>query len=92
MIPRVNSRLGETLSFSGNAYDFGHAVCAVEFSLDDGAHWTRYDMPGLNDYQNVSWQFEYTPEKPGFYVLKVRSVNDAGDVSPEVDYVEFVVE
>ena len=92
MIPRVRGRVGEVTCFSGTAYDFGHRVCAIEFSLDNGTHWTRYDMAGLNDYQNVSWKFEYIPKKSGFYILKVRSVNDVGDVSPEADFVEFEVE
>lgn len=91
MIPRVYGKVGEPVRFKGTAYDFGHAIAAIEFSLDDGEHWTRYDTPDTNDYQNLTWAFDYTPEKAGFYVLKVRSVNDAGDVSPESAHVELEV-
>lgn len=75
----------------GNAYDFGHAISAIEFSLDDGAHWTRYATEGTNDYQNLTWTFAFTPEEPGLYVMLVRSVNDAGQVSPESAYVELEI-
>ncbi len=59
--------------------------------MDDGKTWTAYDTPNTNDYQNVSWTFEYVPEKAGFYVLKVRSVNDCGKVSPEAAFAELRV-
>lgn len=91
MIPRTYGRVGEPVRFKGTAYDFGHAIAAVEFSLDDGEHWTRYDTPDTNDYQNLTWTFDYTPEKPGFYVLRVRSVNDAGEHSPEAAFAELEV-
>ena len=65
---------------------------AVEFSLDDGEHWTRYETPDTNDYQNLTWTFDYTPEKAGFYVLRVRSVNDAGEHSPESAFAELQVD
>lgn len=67
-------------------------IAAVEFSLDDGEHWTRYETPDTNDYQNVTWTFDYTPEKAGFYVLRVRSVNDAGEHSPESAFAELQVD
>lgn len=91
MIPRTYGCVGEPVRFRGTAYDFGHCITAVEFSLDDGEHWTRYETPGTNDYQNVAWTFDYTPEEPGFYVLRVRSVNDAGEASPESAFAELEV-
>ena len=92
MIGRVYGRVGEPVRFKGTAYDFGHAIAAVEFSLDDGAHWTRYETSGTNDYQNVTWTFDYVPERAGFCVLRVRSVNDAGEASPESAFAELEVE
>lgn len=91
MIPRTYGRVGEPVRFKGTAYDFGHCITAVEFSLDDGEHWTRYDTPNANDYQNVTWTFDYTPEEPGFYILRVRFVNDAGEASPESAFAELEV-
>lgn len=92
MIPRTEGRVGVPVRFKGTAYDFGHAISAIQFSLDDGEHWTTYETPNTNDYQNLTWTFDYTPEKPGFYVLRIRSVNDAGDVSPESAFAELYVE
>ena len=57
-------------------------IIAVEFSLDNGAHWTRYDLEGTTAERWVSWTFAYTPEAPGAYQMKVRSVNEDGDASP----------
>lgn len=91
MIPRTYGHVGTPVRFEGTAYDFGHSIVAVEFSLDDGKHWTRYETPNTNDYQNVAWTFDYTPEKAGFYVLRVRSVNDAGNHSPESAFAELQV-
>lgn len=91
MISKVFARVGEKVRFKGTAYDFGHSISAIEFSLDDGGHWTRYDTPDTNDYQNVTWTFDYTPEKAGAYVLKVRSVNDRGEASPEAAHAELEV-
>ncbi len=92
MIPRTYGHVGKTVRFQGNAYDFGHCITAIEFSLDDGAHWTTYETPDTNDYQNLTWTFDYIPPKPGLYVLRVRSVNDAGEASPESAFAELYVE
>lgn len=91
MIPRVCGRAGESIMLKGNAYDFGHSISAIEFSLDDGAHWTRYATEGTNDYQNLAWTFTFVPDEPGFYTMLVRSVNDRGEVSPESAYVELEI-
>lgn len=91
MIPRTYGQVGKPVRFKGTAYDFGHAISAIEFSLDDGEHWTRYETPGTNDYQNLTWTFDYVPEKAGFYVLRIRSVNDAGEASPEAAFAELEV-
>ena len=92
MIPRTYGRVGAPVRFKGGAYDFGHAVSAVQFSLDDGAHWATYETPGTNDYQNVTWTFDYTPERPGLYMLKIRAVSDDGRVSPEAAFAELQVD
>ena len=62
----------------------------VQFSLDDGEHWTTYDVSDSTDELWVHWTFSYTPERPGLYRLLVRSVNDEGAVSPLADVAEFM--
>lgn len=74
--------VGEPLEFEGYAYDFDRAIAAVEFSLDQGQTWTRYDTPACEPGRMVWWSFAYTPEQPGSYELLVRSVNADGKTGP----------
>ena len=89
MIPRTYGHVGKTIRFKGNAYDFGHAVRAIQFSLDDGESWTSYDVSGSSPDLWVHWTFSYTPERAGAYRLLVRCVTDDGRVSPLSDVAEF---
>lgn len=91
MIGAVRGRVGEPVRLRGYAYDFGRTVAAVEFSLNEGRTWTRYETPGTNDYQTLTWTFDYTPEQPGTHCLLVRSVNDAGEASGQPARVELLV-
>lgn len=91
MIPRVYGNVGSPLRLEGTAYDFGYAIKAIEFSLDEGEHWTTYPTEGTTDYQNVNWAFDYTPDEPGVYVMYIRSVNEKDEVSPESAYVELEI-
>ena len=50
------------------------------------------DTGGATTDKLLTWQFSYTPQKPGLYRLRVRAVNEDGDRSPLADVVEFFVE
>ncbi len=89
MIAPMQVAVGKPVTFSGYAEDYGRQIVAVEFSLDDGAHWTPYDVSASASELWVHWTFSYTPEEPGFYRLLVRSVNEAGAASPLADVAEF---
>lgn len=89
MIPCVCGKTGEPLKLTGSAYDFGHSIAAVQFSLDGGENWTTYPTENTTDYQNVTWSFEFTPEVSGVYMMQVRAVNDRNEASPESAYVEM---
>ena len=91
MISRTYGTVGQPTQFKGKAYDFGHRVTQIQFSLDEGEHWTTYPCDNTNDYQNVTWTFTFTPQQPGLYQFLVRSVNERGDVSPEAASFEFEV-
>jgi len=91
MIAPMTSSLGETLTFEGYATDFGKRIIAVQFSLDDGGHWTTYETPGATDERWVHWSFSYTPEQRGDYCLRIRSMNEDHEVSPESSWAEFSV-
>ena len=42
----------------------------------------KRQLEGTTAERWVSWTFAYTPEAPGAYQMKVRSVNEDGDASP----------
>ena len=89
MIPPVQGTAGQVLRLSGTAYDFGHRIAAVQFSLDEGEHWTTRPTEGTNDYHNVMWTLDFTPPRAGAYRMHVRSVNERGEVSPQPALVEL---
>lgn len=91
MIPRIEGHVGKALEIKGTAYDFGKSIAAIQFSLDQGAHWTTYETKDTNDYQNLAWTFCFTPEQAGSYQLLVRSINETGEASPEAAHVELMV-
>lgn len=74
--------VGEPMEFTGWAHDFDKRIVAVEFSLDNGDHWTRYDLGDTTSDRWVAWSFAWTPSAPGAYQMMVRSVNEDGDSSP----------
>lgn len=73
--------VGQPIGFCGFADSVGEGVRGIEFSLDGGESWTRYDTPGTRPDKGVNWRFTYTPEVPGVYVLSARAVDAVGNVS-----------
>ena len=80
---------GVAHEFEGYASAFDTQIVAVEFSLDDGKTWTRYETPNSDLTRWVYWHFTFTPEEPGAYVLSVRSVTADGAVGYLPDSVMF---
>lgn len=79
---------GEEYTFEGYAYGIDETVTTVEFSMDDGATWTKFDTSDSDKYRWVYWHFTWTaPEKTGAYVLQVRATTDNGRVSYMPDQV-----
>lgn len=74
--------VGEPMEFTGWAHDFDKRIVAVEFSPDNGDHWTRYDLGDTTSDRWVAWSFAWTPPVLGAYQMMVRSVNEDGDSSP----------
>lgn len=87
MIGEVSARVGSPIALIGRAYDLGHVIQGVQFSLDEGHSWTTYPVRGANDYQPVDWSLSFTPPRRGLYRFWIRSVNDIGATSPEAAYV-----
>ena len=84
MIAPMQVSVGKPVTFSGYAEDYGKQIVSVQFSLDNGANWTTYDVSDSTDDLWVHWTFSYA-RAYGFYRLLVRSVNDAGAASPLAD-------
>lgn len=50
----------------------GYQLDKIKFSADYGNTWTEFDIPSnLDPVQLITWEAEWTPEKPGTYVLYV---------------------
>ena len=74
---------GVPFEFTGYATAWDENIIAMEFSMDGGATWTRFDTPGVTKDQWVIWHFSYTPETDSAYVLSIRSVTEDGRVTEE---------
>lgn len=77
--------MGQTFTFEGYADAFHKQVVALEFSMDQGETWTRFDASDSDKSKLVYWHFDFTPEETGAYVLQVRSVCEDGTVSTYPD-------
>ena len=75
--------VGEPYTFHGYADGYEQAVVAVEFSMDNGVTWTRYETPGTTSNNWVTWDFTFVPEARGAYVFSVRAVTETGMVTAE---------
>lgn len=82
MIAPIQGKVGQKVSLSGYADDFGTKIVAVEFSLDDGKTWARFSTEQSNPDLMVRWNYSFVPDVAGTYRLKVRSVSEDGRVSP----------
>lgn len=70
--------VGEPIEFTGYADDFAHGISAVQFTLDGGVTWSTYPTEGARAEAGVNWSFSYTPQRPGTYLLRARSVDGDG--------------
>ena len=92
MISPVWGKVGQTVTLEGYADDYGTKITAMEFSLDGGETWARHSTEQSDPDRMVHWTFSYTPEKPGTYQFKARSVNEDGKVSPQAAVTQLHVE
>ncbi|MGW5360163.1 DUF4082 domain-containing protein [Actinopolymorpha pittospori] len=65
--------VGTPTLIQGTATDPSGAVGAVEISLNNGATW-------LTAQGMESWQFTWTPDTVGTFTLRVRAVDDSGNL------------
>lgn len=91
MIAPQELDLGQTITLEGYADDFDKSIVAMEFSLDGGETWTSHNVSDTTADLWVHWTYSFTPEERGAYQLKVRSVNERGQASPQAAVAEFYV-
>ena len=73
----------EPYTFEGYTFGRDQEIVAVEFSLDRGKTWARFDVDGGEIGRWTYWHYTFTPEQEGAYVLYVRGVAANGAVSEE---------
>lgn len=72
---------GKPYTFEGYSYGVFDQIVNVEFSCDGGNTWTSFDTSNSDKTKWIYWNFTFTPEDPGAYLLKVRSTTDTGRVT-----------
>lgn len=73
---------GEPFEFHGYVDAYNEKIASVEFSMDGGKTWTKYDIGDTDVNKLVTWTYTFTPETDGSYVLMVRGTTETGRVSP----------
>ena len=81
---------GKPITFEGYADAFDEAVTKIEFSMDGGKTWTAFDLGQTDPRQWVWWNFTWTPETDGSYVLMARGTTESGLVTDE-NYIHKVM-
>lgn len=82
-------KTGEPHTFNGYADAFNEKIASIEFSMDQGKTWTKYDVGDTDPRQLLTWTFTYTPEMDGSYVMTVRATTETGRVSASYHKVMF---
>lgn len=58
------------------------AIAAIEISFDQGKTWTRCETFDATADRWVYWNFTWTPEAEGAYVISLRAVRADGQTTP----------
>ena len=80
---------GQPYTFNGYVDGFDEKIASVEFSMDHGNTWTKYDLGDTDRNKLVWWSFTYTPELEGAYCLTIRATTESGQQSYETQTVMF---
>lgn len=86
-----HNAVGKPIEFSGYVDEPWDSIAAMQFSLDDGEHWTDYGIMDAAPGSGISWRFTFTPPKSGWYCLKVRAVHASGGTAEVVATTPFWV-
>lgn len=78
-------KAGEPYTFEGWAHGWDQAIAGVEFSMDGGVTWERFDTPNTTNRKWVHWTYTWTPSAEAgdtAYLLQMRSIAEDGRVTP----------
>lgn len=84
----VEGKVGQPLELEGAAFgwDCGaliHNVDKVLFSIDYGQNWAEYEVPdGFDPDQWARFDFTWTPDTAGTYVIQAKAVDQDGYEQP----------
>jgi len=74
---------GQACALEGIAFDGGHGIRQVEFSVDGGGNWSAARLgEDQGRFSFRRWHAEWTPSARGAYRLQVRAVTNAGEGQP----------
>lgn len=81
----VRGKVGEPVALTGYSFSWAGTsmgrVTSVDFSLDYGDTWQSFDVdPTLDPLQWAYWDFTWTPEEAGTYIVKVQAHAEDGTV------------
>ena len=71
---------GITTTIQGIAFDQGHGIDRVLFSVDGGKQWQRAQLgQDFGDFSFRSWEAQFTPGRGRTYALQSLAINRIGD-------------
>ena len=76
-------------TFNGYVDAYDQQVESIEFSMDLGKTWTKFDLGETDVNKLIWWEFTYTPAKEGAYCMTVRATTTEGLTSYETQTVMF---
>lgn len=80
---------GQPYTFNGYVDGYDENIAYMEFSLDRGKTWTKFDIDSMDRNKMLWWSFSYTPQIEGAYCLTVRAATESGQTSFETQTVLF---
>ena len=73
------------VTVAGVAFTGSGTVTEVEISTDNGASWSKADLePQKSPGAWQLWRYQWTPARPGKYVIAARATDSTGAVQPDV--------
>jgi DMSO/TMAO reductase YedYZ molybdopterin-dependent catalytic subunit len=72
---------GEPITFKGYADAYDETIIALEFSMDRGKTWKRFETPNTDVEKWITWEYAFTPEEDRAYCFAVRAITNTGKVN-----------